>query len=163
MIIECPHWIARHFLATRILYAWSREPPWPARGIPVAVTLYLPLAELNHKKSISNFVEKVSSRDPSNDIILDVPPVNLSCRTYEKLFAIDKALFEQKLGCFFLPSFYFYNFFHSLCFFIVFLPPKGIVVKRSEQSIRQRFRRLHSRLELSSGPGSKASDRHRRP
>lgn len=60
LIIECPHWIARHLLAMRILHAWAKEPPWPTRGIPIAVTLYLPLAELNCKKTISNFVEKVS-------------------------------------------------------------------------------------------------------
>lgn len=60
MIIECPHWVARHFLAMRILHAWAKEPPWPARGVPVAVALYLPLVELNNKKSIAHFVEKVS-------------------------------------------------------------------------------------------------------
>lgn len=60
LIIECPHWVARHFLAMRILHAWAKEPPWPARGVPVAVALYLPLVELNNKKSIANFVEKVS-------------------------------------------------------------------------------------------------------
>lgn len=52
--------MARHFLAMRILHAWAKEPPWPARGVPVAVALYLPLVEMNNKKSIANFVEKVS-------------------------------------------------------------------------------------------------------
>lgn len=59
LIIECPHWAARHFLAMRILHSWAKEPPWPARGVPVAISLYLPLIELNSKKTISNFIEKV--------------------------------------------------------------------------------------------------------
>lgn len=60
LIIECPHWVARHFLAMRILYAWAKEPPWPARGVPIAISLYLPLVEMNSKKGIAHYVEKVS-------------------------------------------------------------------------------------------------------
>lgn len=59
LIIECPHWVARHLLAMRILYTWAKEPPWPAR-VPVAITLYLPLVEMNSKKGIAHFIEKVS-------------------------------------------------------------------------------------------------------
>lgn len=44
----------------RILHSWAKEPLWPTRGVPVAVTLYLPLIELNNKKTMANFVEKVS-------------------------------------------------------------------------------------------------------
>lgn len=59
VLIECPHWVSRNSLALRILHAWAREPPWPTRGTPVAISLYIPLAELNTKKGIANFVEKV--------------------------------------------------------------------------------------------------------
>lgn len=61
LIIECPNWATRHSLAMRILHAWAKEPPLPTRGVPVAVTLYLPLIELNNKKSMANYIEKVSA------------------------------------------------------------------------------------------------------
>lgn len=60
ILIECPHWASRSVLALRILHSWAKEPPWPSRGTPVAIALLLPLVELNVKKSISNYVEKVS-------------------------------------------------------------------------------------------------------
>lgn len=59
LLIECPHWVCRNIIALRILHAWSKEPPWPMRGTPVALTIFLPLAEMNNKKSIAHFVEKV--------------------------------------------------------------------------------------------------------
>lgn len=59
LLIECPHWAARSSLALRILHAWAKEPPWPTRGTPVALALFIPLAELNHKKTFAHFVEKV--------------------------------------------------------------------------------------------------------
>lgn len=59
LLIECPHWVGRHFLALRVLYSWAKEPLWPARGTPIAIALYFPLAELNNKKSLANYVEKV--------------------------------------------------------------------------------------------------------
>lgn len=58
----------------RILYAWAKEPPWPQRGVPVTVTLYLPLIELNNKKSMANFIEKVSNtkiKQPKMVLILN--------------------------------------------------------------------------------------------
>lgn len=59
VLIECPYWTGRNFLALRILHAWAKEPPWPIRGTPVALTLFIPLNELNCKKSIASYVEKV--------------------------------------------------------------------------------------------------------
>lgn len=59
LLIECPHWAARSSIALRILHAWAKEPPWPTRGTPVALALFIPLAELNHKKTFAHFVEKV--------------------------------------------------------------------------------------------------------
>lgn len=59
LLIECPHWAARSSLALRILHVWAKEPPWPTRGTPVALALFIPLAELNHKKTFAHFVEKV--------------------------------------------------------------------------------------------------------
>lgn len=76
LIIECPHWVARHFLAMRILHAWAKEPPWPARGVPVAVALYLPLVEMNNKKSIANFVEKVRVRNQKREPNLKIFLIN---------------------------------------------------------------------------------------
>lgn len=61
LLIECAHWVGRNNLALRILHAWAKEPPWPTRGTPVALAIFLPLAEMNNKKSIANFVEKVSA------------------------------------------------------------------------------------------------------
>lgn len=58
--IECPHWATRHSLAVRILHSWAKDSPWPTRGQPVAVTIFLPLIELNNKKTIAHFIEKVS-------------------------------------------------------------------------------------------------------
>lgn len=60
LVIECAHWVGRNYLALRILHAWAKEPPWPLRGTPVAVAILLPLAEMNNKKSIAHYVEKVS-------------------------------------------------------------------------------------------------------
>lgn len=59
LLIECPTWTARHSLGLRILHAWAKEAPWPQRGTPVALALFIPLTEL--KKGFANYVEKVSS------------------------------------------------------------------------------------------------------
>ncbi|XP_062533624.1 uncharacterized protein LOC134202619 [Armigeres subalbatus] len=56
VLIECPPWVTRSALALRILYAWSREPPWPPRGQPVALALFIPLNEL--KGSLASYVAK---------------------------------------------------------------------------------------------------------
>ncbi|XP_058812360.1 uncharacterized protein LOC131676943 [Topomyia yanbarensis] len=56
VLIECPPWVTRSALALRILYAWSREPPWPPRGQPVALALFIPLNEL--KGSLAHYVGK---------------------------------------------------------------------------------------------------------
>ena len=53
VLIECPPWVTRGALALRILHGWSREPPWPPRGQPVALALFLPLAEL--RGTIANY------------------------------------------------------------------------------------------------------------
>lgn len=57
VLIECPPWATRNTLALRILHAWAKEPPWPSRGTPVALTLFIPLAEL--KGSLANYISKV--------------------------------------------------------------------------------------------------------
>lgn len=49
--------MSRSTLALRILYSWAKEAPWPQRGIPVALALFIPLSEL--KKSFANYIEKV--------------------------------------------------------------------------------------------------------
>ncbi|EAT41262.1 AAEL007079-PA [Aedes aegypti] len=56
VLIECPPWVTRSALALRILHAWSREPPWPPRGQPVALALFIPLNEL--KGSLASYVAK---------------------------------------------------------------------------------------------------------
>lgn len=56
MLIDSPPWVPRTALAFRILYAWAKEQPWPSRGTPVALAVYLPLHEI--KGSISNYVSK---------------------------------------------------------------------------------------------------------
>lgn len=62
VLIECPPWAARSSLAIRILHAWAREPPWPPRGQPVVLTLFIPLNEL--KGSLSNYIGKVNESSP---------------------------------------------------------------------------------------------------
>ncbi|XP_058464840.1 uncharacterized protein LOC131438680 [Malaya genurostris] len=56
VLIECPPWVTRSALALRILFAWSREPPWPPRGQPVALALFIPLNEI--KGSLAHYVGK---------------------------------------------------------------------------------------------------------
>lgn len=56
MLIDCPPWVPRTALAFRILYAWAKEQPWPARGTPVALAVYVPLHEI--KGTISNYLSK---------------------------------------------------------------------------------------------------------
>ncbi|XP_055525587.1 uncharacterized protein LOC129718641 [Wyeomyia smithii] len=56
VLIECPPWVTRSALALRILYAWSRDPPWPPRGQPVALSLFIPLNEL--KGSLAHYIGK---------------------------------------------------------------------------------------------------------
>ncbi|XP_037946372.1 uncharacterized protein LOC119678555 isoform X2 [Teleopsis dalmanni] len=55
-LIECPTWASRSNLCLRILYAWAKEPPWPQKGTPVALTLFIPLNEL--KRSFAHYLEK---------------------------------------------------------------------------------------------------------
>ncbi|XP_035895256.1 uncharacterized protein LOC118504640 [Anopheles stephensi] len=65
VLIECPPWVTRGALALRILHGWSREPPWPPRGQPVALALFLPLAEL--RGTIANYIGKeLLPRGPPN-------------------------------------------------------------------------------------------------
>uniref|UniRef100_A0A182ND38 NACHT domain-containing protein n=1 Tax=Anopheles dirus TaxID=7168 RepID=A0A182ND38_9DIPT len=65
VLIECPPWVTRGALALRILHGWSREAPWPPRGQPVALALFLPLAEL--RGTIANYVGKeLLPRGPPN-------------------------------------------------------------------------------------------------
>ncbi|XP_065074702.1 uncharacterized protein LOC135698583, partial [Ochlerotatus camptorhynchus] len=56
VLIECPPWVTRSALALRILHGWSREPPWPPRGQPVALALFIPLNEI--KGSLASYVAK---------------------------------------------------------------------------------------------------------
>ncbi|XP_055851155.1 uncharacterized protein LOC129915572 [Episyrphus balteatus] len=56
VLIECPTWASRSSLCLRILHAWAKEPPWPAKGTPVALALFIPLSEA--KRSFSSYVEK---------------------------------------------------------------------------------------------------------
>lgn len=56
-LIECPIWSSRSNLCLRILHAWAKEPPWPAKGTPVALTLLIPLLEL--KRNFAQYIEKV--------------------------------------------------------------------------------------------------------
>ncbi|KAI9578222.1 hypothetical protein GQX74_015108 [Glossina fuscipes] len=69
-LIECPNWASRSQLCLRILYAWSKEPPWPSKGTPVALTLLIPLLEL--KRGFAHYVEKEllpkGSLNPFNNI-----------------------------------------------------------------------------------------------
>ncbi|XP_053672008.1 uncharacterized protein LOC128722185 [Anopheles nili] len=65
VLIECPPWATRSALALRILHGWSRESPWPPRGQPVALALFLPLAEL--KGTIASYIGKeLLPRGPPN-------------------------------------------------------------------------------------------------
>ncbi|XP_052889099.1 uncharacterized protein LOC128297490 [Anopheles moucheti] len=65
VLVECPPWVTRGALALRILHGWSREPPWPPRGQPVALALFLPLAEL--RGTIANYIGKeLLPRGPPN-------------------------------------------------------------------------------------------------
>ncbi|XP_053698530.1 uncharacterized protein LOC128745481 [Sabethes cyaneus] len=56
VLIECPPWVTRSALALRLLYAWSRDAPWPPRGQPVALALFIPLNEL--KGSLAHYIGK---------------------------------------------------------------------------------------------------------
>lgn len=56
VLIDCPPWVPRTALAFRILYAWAKEQPWPSRGTPVALAIYIPLHEI--KGTLSNYVSK---------------------------------------------------------------------------------------------------------
>lgn len=56
VLIDCPPWVPRTSLAFRILYAWAKEQPWPTRGTPCALAIYIPLHEI--KGTISNYVSK---------------------------------------------------------------------------------------------------------
>ncbi|GAB0087497.1 NACHT domain-containing protein [Sergentomyia squamirostris] len=65
VLVECPTWAVHSTLALRILHAWARDHPWPQRGTPVAVTIFVPLAEL--KGSISSYVAKeLLPKGPTN-------------------------------------------------------------------------------------------------
>uniref|UniRef100_A0AAG5CQG3 NACHT domain-containing protein n=1 Tax=Anopheles atroparvus TaxID=41427 RepID=A0AAG5CQG3_ANOAO len=65
VLIECPPWVTRSALALRILHGWSREPPWPPRGQPVALALFVPLVEL--KGTLANYIGKeLLPRGPPN-------------------------------------------------------------------------------------------------
>uniref|UniRef100_A0A1B0DKC6 NACHT domain-containing protein n=1 Tax=Phlebotomus papatasi TaxID=29031 RepID=A0A1B0DKC6_PHLPP len=65
VLVECPTWAIHSTLALRILHAWARDHPWPQRGTPVAVAIFIPLAEL--KGSLSNYVAKeLLPKGPSN-------------------------------------------------------------------------------------------------
>lgn len=63
ILIECPPWASKSSLALRILYAWAKEPPWPTRGPPVALALFIPLSEL--KGTLSNYIGKVCTASQS--------------------------------------------------------------------------------------------------
>lgn len=56
ILIECPSWLSKSSLALRILHSWARDPPWPQRGQPVALALFVPLSEI--KGSLQNFISK---------------------------------------------------------------------------------------------------------
>lgn len=56
-LIECPSWTSRKNLGLRILHAWSKGSLWPTKGVPVGLTLFIPLLEI--KRSIAHFLEKV--------------------------------------------------------------------------------------------------------
>ncbi|KAL5282564.1 hypothetical protein ACFFRR_005584 [Megaselia abdita] len=56
VLIECPPWSSRGNFCLRILHAWAKEPPWPVKGTPVALTLFIPLSEL--KRGFANYIEK---------------------------------------------------------------------------------------------------------
>lgn len=65
VLIECPPWIARSSLALRILHSCARDPPWPQRGQPVALALFIPLNEI--KGTLHNFISKeILTKGPSN-------------------------------------------------------------------------------------------------
>ncbi|XP_050087114.1 uncharacterized protein LOC126572104 [Anopheles aquasalis] len=67
VLIECPPWVTRSALALRLLHGWSREPPWPPRGQPVALALFVPLAELSSKGTLAGFIGKeLLPRGPPN-------------------------------------------------------------------------------------------------
>ncbi|XP_058055694.1 uncharacterized protein LOC131207102 [Anopheles bellator] len=67
VLIECPPWATRSALALRLLHGWSREPPWPPRGQPVALALFVPLAELGKGTTLANFIAKeLLPRGPPN-------------------------------------------------------------------------------------------------
>lgn len=76
VLIECPSWASRSALVLRILYAWAKEPPWPPKGSPVALALFIPLSEI--KRSFANYVEKVSNIE--NVFVLSLIQVEGGCR-----------------------------------------------------------------------------------
>lgn len=65
VLIECPSWTCGSNLSLRILHAWAKEPPWPLKGTPVAVALFIPLREL--KRNFAHYIEKeLLPKGPSN-------------------------------------------------------------------------------------------------
>ncbi|EDS29102.1 conserved hypothetical protein [Culex quinquefasciatus] len=84
VLIECPPWVTRSTLALRILHGWSREPPWPPRGQPVALALFVPLNEL--RGSISSYVAKeLLPRGPQNPFASGFGGFNAAWSSLESL------------------------------------------------------------------------------
>lgn len=70
-LIECPAWTSRNNLCLRILNAWAKGHPWPIKGTPIALTLFIPLLEL--KRSFAHFLEKVNYILNTLFLILELP------------------------------------------------------------------------------------------
>ncbi|ETN61024.1 hypothetical protein AND_007331 [Anopheles darlingi] len=86
VLIECPPWVTRSALALRLLHGWSREPPWPPRGQPVALALFVPLAELSSKGTLAGFIGKeLLPRGPPNPFASGFGGFNAAWSTLESL------------------------------------------------------------------------------
>uniref|UniRef100_A0A182FR32 NACHT domain-containing protein n=1 Tax=Anopheles albimanus TaxID=7167 RepID=A0A182FR32_ANOAL len=86
VLIECPPWVTRSALALRLLHGWSREPPWPPRGQPVALALFVPLAELSSKGTLAGFIGKeLLPRGPPNPFASGFGGFNAAWSTLEAL------------------------------------------------------------------------------
>lgn len=84
VLIECSQWVPRSSLALRILHSWSKKAPWPIRGQPVALALFVPLNEL--KGTLHNFVSKeLLPKGPPNPFATGFGGFNSAWNTLEAL------------------------------------------------------------------------------
>lgn len=84
ILIECPAWLSKSSLALRILHSWAREPPWPQRGQPVALALFVPLSEI--KGTLHNYISReLLTKGPPNPFTSGFGSFNSAWNSLEAL------------------------------------------------------------------------------